>query len=272
MHEATSKFTDALRFFLATPTPAPAGGHGHGQRDMKRRFSLRFYQTKHHHRLLEIGRLLSGAVGRGEVQALSIVVVDTVEDISYQRQHGNAAAADGSTVVGLRYARRFLRLFRAAPAAVVASLLTQLELRNLCFRRASDLESVLRACKALETLRLDGYWFLAGAAAAWSSALRIDAPRSRLGDLRIAGCDVESVHLVSLPRLRRLGCERWSARACPVTFGPASAPALKRVTLVNRWAPGQVSFKLSDLQLENANPVEYLRLDFNADNVLLLPP
>ena len=39
------------------------------------------------------------------------------------------------------------------------------------------------------------------------------------------------------------------------------AVAQEEIALINRALPGQLSFKLSEL-LENANPLEYLYLDF----------
>ncbi|CAL5089223.1 unnamed protein product [Urochloa decumbens] len=254
LHQATAKFADALRFFLATD----AGGQRH-----IRRLTLHFPLIKRRRRLHEIGRLVSAAAGRGEVGALE-VTLDTVEGTPSIRRDGGDAVARG-------YARRFMRLFRAAPAVLVGSALRKLWLRNLCFRRAADPEGVLRACAALETLQLTYCWFAA------ASPLRVDAgPRSRLRELAVEECCVERVHVVQAPELRHLTCANWfshqhQACACPVTFAPGSAPSLKKMTLTNRSAPGQLScLKLSDL-LENANPVEDLRLDFHHDRVWVQP-
>lgn len=248
LHQATSKFADALRFFLATDT---AGG----QRDI-RRLSLRFILTKKRRQLHEICRLVSAAVERGEVGALE-GALDTVEgaDSIWATERGEAVARG--------YARRFMRLFRAAPAGVVGSSLAVLSLQNLCFLRASDLEGVVCACGALETLVLTYCWF------ATPSPFRVDAgPRSRLRKLVVAEFFVEWVELVQAPELRGLTCENWTSKAFPVRFAPGSAPSFEKMTLANRARPGQLSFKLSEL-LENANPVEQLHLDFSSDWVII---
>ncbi|KAL6639087.1 hypothetical protein ACP70R_022817 [Stipagrostis hirtigluma subsp. patula] len=247
LRQATSRFADALRFFLDAPAA--------GQRDI-RTLRLVFTLTKHHHHLHEIGRLVSAAVARGEVRELE-VVLRTVEETESIRVTPGDAVARG-------YARRFMRLFRAAPAGVLGSSLRRLALRNLCFRRASELEGVVAACEALETLHLNYCW-----PASWS-ALRIDAPRSRLRELRLRECYVERVDLVRAPELVELCCETWFSESCPVTFAPGAAPSLKRMALVNTAAPGQLSFKLSEL-LENASPLESLHLDFGTYKIWVQP-
>lgn len=242
LHEATAQFTDALRFFLATGP----------QRNVVETLKLRFPLTKQRSLLHEIGRLVSGA----DVRRLE-VTLDTAVDTRTLRVLRDA---DGVNLARC-YARRFTRLLRAAPARVLGSL-GRLTLQNLCFPGPAHLAAVLRDCDALETLHLHYCWF-----AAWS-ALSIDAPRLR--ELRVVDCYVDGVHLVRAPDLVHLWCENWYCQASPVTFAPNSAPSLKRVTLINREEPGQLSFKLSDL-LGNANPLEHLSLDFVTRNVWVQP-
>ena len=95
-----------------------------------------------------------------------------------------------------------------------------------------DIEAVLRACEALETLHFHSCSFAAPSPA----ALRVDAPRSRrLRELAIMECSVERVDVVHLPGLENLTCDKWSSQACPVRFGPASAPSLKKRLPSSTW-------------------------------------
>lgn len=252
LHLATCKFIAALRFFLAADT---VQRHIHT-------LTLRFALTKDRRHLSEIGRLVGAAVRRGEVRRLELTL-DTVEQTSALQSRG-LIVAEGSAGV---YARRFASLLRPAAsgtgsAATLSPSITKLVLRNLCFREPTDLEPVLRDCKALETLHLSYCWF----ELEWP-VLTVDAPRSRLRELKLRECAVRRVHLVRAPQLAHLTCEEWISFRCPVRFDPNSVPALVSITLVNQefiddegdWH--RRTFKLSKL-MENANPVEYMRLDF----------
>ena len=64
LHEATSKFIDALRFVLTMP----AAGHGQrGDMTRRRRLTLQLYLTKHRRRFLEISRQQRRRPRRGPV-------------------------------------------------------------------------------------------------------------------------------------------------------------------------------------------------------------
>lgn len=122
------------------------------------------------------------------------------------------------------------------------------------------------SCVALEALHLGYCWFQYRC-----PVFTVDAPQSRLRDLRLTNCGIKVIHLVQVPELAHFCCDTWVSDACPVTFGPGSVPALVGITLINDAVQEdgglqQQGFKLSEL-MENANPVEYMHLDFVGDVV-----
>ncbi|CAL5079076.1 unnamed protein product [Urochloa decumbens] len=251
LHQATESFTAALRFFLA-------GGGEHQRRAIIETLRLELYLIKPNY-LLDACHLVAGAIDRGEVRGLELVVLTGTPPFVW-----DAATAPENVRVGRFFAGRFMRLLAAA--AIFASSLRALTLENLLFRSPSDVGTLLGTCAALENLTLDSCGF----ADLWS-VLTIDAPpSSRLKELYLENLHAGGVRLVHAPRLEWLVCSEWMAASCPVTFGPGSAPCLEDMTLNNRAATWQSRFCLSEL-LQNAPPLQALRLGFTNDKIWVQP-
>ncbi|CAN6165512.1 unnamed protein product [Urochloa humidicola] len=248
---ATGRFAAAVRFFLAT---------GGDQRRAIKTLTLRLYLTEVDH-LVETVRLVGGAIGRGEVHDLELVV--------YTEMGKNFLGAEPRRLrISLCYGLRFTRLLlRDAPSAVPRSL-KKLTLQNLSFKDPSaEVGTLLRACVALEVLALDYCGFYNGDL---SSTLTIDAPDSQIKVLSFNECYVGSVHVVQAPRLVLLICKEWCTESCPVTFGAGSVPSLEEIDLSNRAETWQLSFGLSDL-LQNTRGVATLRLAFDNNKIWVRP-
>lgn len=227
---ATCRFVDAVRFFLAT------GGDDHSgyQRAIIKTLRLNLYLTDVDCLLDTTVRLIGDAVGRDEVQDLELMVDTEMLKKTLLRADQIEEGDDLSVL----YGRRFTRLLRDAPAAVLGSL-KKLTLQDLFFPDPSSevVGTLLHACGALEALSLGLCGFIDGDS---KSTLTIDAPRSRLKVLSFDNCFVGSVHIAQAPRLARLIGKEWFSESCPVTFGPGSVPSLEEIVLSNRaraWDP-----------------------------------
>jgi hypothetical protein len=258
LHSATGSFTGALRFFLATP----AAGD---QRRAIKILNLQLYLTNLHY-LYDACQLVGGAITRGEVRDLKLVI-RTGRGRSFLR--AATTAAPKNVEVARCFARRFMHLLLAAPAAAMFGSLKSLRLDNLCFRAPSsrapsDVDTLLHTCTALEILTLE----CCGFADALLSVLAIDAPpHSQLRVLNLEDLRAGSVRLIHAPRLATLICSQWMATSCPVTFVPGSTPSLQEFSLSNRAETWQLRFNLSEL-LENAHHLQILRMDFGNDKVI----
>ncbi|CAN6165513.1 unnamed protein product [Urochloa humidicola] len=251
LHQATHRFTGALRFFLA--------GGGDQRRAIIKTLRLELYLIKPDY-LFEACRLVIGA-GEALRGRLELVILTGTSPFIW-----DDASGPENVRVGRLFAGRFMRLLVVNPA-MFASSLKALALENLLFRSPSDVATLLGACAALENLTLDCCGF-----SDLSSVLAIDAPpSSRLKELYLQDLHAGGVRLVHAPRLEMLVCTGWIAASCPVTFGPGSAPCLEEMTLSNRARTWQSRFGLSELLLENAHPLEALRLGFTNDKIWVQP-
>ncbi|CAN6213468.1 unnamed protein product [Urochloa humidicola] len=240
---ATGRFAAAVRFFLGT---------GGDQRRAIKTLTLRLYLTEVDY-LLETVRLVGGAISRGEMRDLELVV--------YTEMRKNFLGAEPRRLrISLRYGLRFTRLLlRDAPSAVPRSL-KKLNLQNMSFKNPStELGTLLRACVALEVLALDYCGFYNG-----------DVSDSQIKVLSLNDCYVGRVHVVQAPRLVLLICKEWWTESCPVTFGPGSVPSLEEIELSNRAETWQLSFSLSDL-LENTRGVAIVSLAFDNNKIWVRP-
>ncbi|XP_048572700.1 uncharacterized protein LOC125553011 [Triticum urartu] len=238
--EAMDAFTSAARALLNVV-------EGQCERGALKVLSLSFYISSPH--LSSIGRLVVDVVSLGQTQCLEFCVLPPPSSNTIPLLAENG--------------QQFMSFSRAYPVAF--SWLTRLTLKKLVFGH-SDVTDLITACGRLRHLYLS-FCRLADP----FSALKIDVPRSGIQELEFSFVGCTGIELISVPKLRRVGCQNWIFENPPVCFG--YVPELCVVQLFSKAKEWQVPFALSEClsRTGSAMNLSELYLDFLHQMIWIQP-